>query len=161
MNYKIVLCLLMLTQIAIASTNFNNWKLKNDFQTTKVWQHKNEELLYASLEQSKISSEKEYKDFLKDLKKIQVEKKKTLELIGVSDWIAKKSAWIKINNKEFFEVDGTYTDNFDETVYFKEFHLIEGTSVVKVLFTSTKNSALNKNEINAFLKKVKLGEVNE
>lgn len=161
MKYKIVLCFILLTQFAFASTNFKNWNLKNDFQTTKVWQHKSDQSLYASLEQSNIPSEKEYKNFLKDIKKIQLEKKKTLGLIGVSDWTASKSSWVKVSNRDFFEVEGTYTDNFDETVHFKEFHFIKDKSVVKVLFTSTKNSALNKNEINAFLKKVKLGEVNE
>lgn len=161
MKIKFLFCLIVLSQLAFGSTKYKNWKLKNDFQTTKVFQNNQENSLYASIEQSKISSEKEYKDYLKDISKIQDEKKKTLSLIGVSDWKASKSKWIKIGKRSFFEVNGTYVDNSDDTVYFKEYHLVQDKSVVKVLFTTTQNKALKNNDINNFLDKVKLGEVNE
>lgn len=158
----LLLPLLSTTLVGQASLKLPDWNLRNDFASSKVWQHNKYKTFYVSIEQSAIPSEKEYFDFLKNPKTLAQNKADTLALIGVKNWKMEESSWKTISSKKFFEISGTYTDNFDELVYFKEYHFVSGKSVVKTLFTSTQKSQLDLSEaVYSFLSQVKLGIVNE
>jgi hypothetical protein len=162
MKIIIVLSLMMLAMSVQASTA---WKLKNNFSVSKVWQHAVDSKFYVSIEKTKLDDVNEYKDILKDkarLAKFDENKKSTLALIGVSKWSGDSKEWTKINGKDVLKIQGTYEDNSEEKVYFREYHLIEGGNVLQVLFTSTNNdSYASQKDIEDFLKDVKMDEIRE
>jgi hypothetical protein len=155
---------LMSTQL-LAVTSTNSWKLKNNFTVSKVWQHTSDSSLYVSIEKTKIDDIAQYKSILNDKTKLaalEEEKKATLGLIGVKNWNAPTKAWTKVNGRDFLHLQGTYVDNSDETVFFKEYHLVENGNVLQILFTSTKkDSYTSQVDIEHFLKEVKMDVISE
>lgn len=166
MNYFFVAVFLVMSLGTSASAS-SSWKLKNNFAVSKVWQHASDSKLYVSIEKTKVDDSSQYKNMLKDkaaLASFEAHKKSLLGLIGVTKWSAPSKEWTKINGRDFLKIQGTYTDNSEETVFFKEFHLVEDGNVLQVLFTSTSNasySITSQADIEQFLKEIKMDTISE
>lgn len=160
-----LLLIIILSVTAQAVTSTNAWKLKNNFTVSKVWQHVTDNSLYISVEKTKLDEISQYKNILSDktkLKKLEEEKKATLNLIGVKNWQAPVKEWTNISGRDFLQLQGTYVDNSDEMVHFREYHLIENGNVLQILFTSTKKDSFAlQNDIEHFLKAVKMDVISE
>lgn len=165
MKRFIVMALLLSSVSLHANISDASWKLKNNFTVSKVWQSLTDSNLYVSIEKNKVEDVAAYKNILKDkasLAKFEEEKKNILGLIGVSKWTASSKEWIKLSGRDFLKLQGTYEDNADETVHFREYHLVEDGKVLQILFTSTKkDSYTSLNDIEQFLKDVKMDVISE
>lgn len=163
LNLKLLISIALLLGFmgsSLAEIKSPAWVLKNDFQSSKVWQHKKDSNLYVAIEKNKLEDKKNY---LKALEGTQDKAKSSiLDLIGVKNWKRTSGKWVTLSKRKFYQIEGTYTDNNDDTVYFREYHYILKDKVLKSVFTSVNKKSYSKEkDIKVFLKQVSMGDVVE
>mgnify|MGYP000704683295 CR=1 FL=1 len=160
MKTPLIMLLILMSLSSFAKFESKSWELKNNFKSSKVWKGTFTKSLYVAVEKNDIQDKKKY---LNDLEgSSDSTKSKLLGLIGVSNWKRKTSKWKNFKNKKAFEIKGTYTDREEETVYFREYHILDNGTALKVVFTSVSAKSFKyEKEIASFINQISTTDIDE
>lgn len=139
MNFKITTSVfILLFFINLAQASFaSHWMLSSNIDGVKVWQVKSHPDITGSWQEKIISKKIDWSIQGKEshFKSLEVQKKKMLSFVGISDWQAQKYHWSTHPKGHELNIEGQYTDSSGQKITFKEIHIFAAAKTIQILHT--------------------------
>lgn len=131
----------------------DGWILKKKYEDTAIYLSANGvRLTVRQSRTEKIKPEKINVDFIQ---KIEQDKKRLLESIGVTNWNLKKTSIVKkTKNKTVLKLFGSYNDPSGEQTYFVEYHHYNPSRKLQILLTHPHKKQLLKDARRESIKQI-------
>ena len=149
--------LLLSLQNVYAKPVSKAWKLVRQMDDVWVWKLKgNSDVLgtLRSLPHAKSINWSKTKS--SDLfKRLEKRKKRTLHLIGITNWQASRYSWKKRKGHYELIVRGSYSNSWGQKVKFTEHHLYFRDKTHQILFSSPHNQKIERKLVADFIASIK------
>ena len=153
-----IVCALAVVFYTSAKPSERSWSLYFNEAGISVWRLKaNQEVkgVYHTdpstpgVNWDKFTSTKVFRDW-------EEPKKKIMEALGITNWVADDYEWGKEGQRHRFAVSGSYTNSKKKKVYFYEVQYYTADVTLRLLVTSPDRSILRQSAVqNGFIQRVK------
>ena len=144
----------------LSSAKQNIWQVVHHSDNVKVWKLAGQKDVIGTLQTSRLSKSVDLKNIqAKDFFiKFKNSRKKALEIIGITQWVASDYKWKKKANYYELTLNGTYRNAQNQLIRFYETHLFyqqKGTSILFSYPSRTPRSEIHRSIASQFVKKTK------